>query len=89
MLLVFEDAELRQRELRQRVCERLDLNLVLIWNGELEKPVGKLGDVLDADVQRIAFCHATWFKVPLEMTKSGLGAEQLRGVILYPPRLPE
>ena len=25
----------------------------------------------------------TWFKVPLEMTKSGLGAEQLRGVIKY------
>ena len=26
---------------------------------------------------------ATWFKVPLEKTKSGLGAEQLRGVIKY------
>ena len=25
----------------------------------------------------------TWFKVPLEKTKSGLGAEQLRGVIKY------
>ena len=32
VLLVFEDAELRQRELRQRVCERLDLDLVLVWN---------------------------------------------------------
>ena len=27
--------------------------------------------------------EVTWFKVPLEKTKSGLGAEQLRGVIKY------
>ena len=25
----------------------------------------------------------TWFKVPLEITRSGLGADQLRGVIKY------
>ena len=27
--------------------------------------------------------NCTWFKVPLEKTKSGLGAEQFRGVIKY------
>jgi len=25
----------------------------------------------------------TWFKVPLEITRSGLGADQLRGVIKH------
>ena len=46
MLLILENAELRQG-----VCERLDLDLVLVWNGELEEPVGNLCDVLDAGVR--------------------------------------
>ena len=29
------------------------------------------------------YSEATWFKVPLEITRSGLGADQLRGVIKH------
>ena len=72
---------MRGRMCRYRVSSEHPVFLLIT---QTERTLGAARRVLlHVRIRCVVPCVTTWFKVPLEITRSGLGADQLRGVIKH------